>query len=97
MKKILRAVLRKTRSYDPILLIFNSKHGVAYGYNLPKFGYDWAEFTAMRVPHAKFKMVADDVIKLIYPKSVKKVIGPCPRDYKCEVASKSAQPFRLYS
>ena len=43
----------------------------------------------------KFKMAADDVIKLRYQKSEKKDTGPCPGDYLCEVSSKSAQSFRL--
>ena len=45
----------------------------------------------------KFKMAADDVIKLRYRKSEKNDTDPCPGDYLCEISSKSAPPFRLQS
>ena len=54
-QKIVRAVLRKTESYRPILLIFNSKHGVAHGYIWSKFEQNRTKITAVRVPHTKIQ------------------------------------------
>ena len=54
-RKIVRAVLRKTESYRPILLIFNSKHGVAHGYIWSKFEQNRTKITAVRVPHTKIQ------------------------------------------
>ena len=95
MRKIVRAVLRKTESYRPILLIFNSKHGIAHGYIWSKFEQNLTKITAVRVPHRKNLNGRYDIIKLRYRKSEKSDTGPCPGDYFCEISSKLAQPFRL--
>ena len=52
-KKIVCAVLNKTGSYQPILLIFNSKNMVTQGYIISKFERNWTKITAVRVPHSK--------------------------------------------
>ena len=52
-QKIVRAVLNKTGSYRPILLIFNTKHGMALGYFVSKFEENRTKITAVRVPHTK--------------------------------------------
>ena len=52
-RKIVRAVLNKTGSYQPILLIFNSKHGVPLGYIVSKFEENRTKITTVRVPHRK--------------------------------------------
>ena len=52
-RKIVRAVLNKTMSYRPILLIFNSKHGVPLGYIVSKFEENRTKITPVRVPHRK--------------------------------------------
>ena len=96
IKKNVRAVLRITESYQPILLIFTSKHGIAYGCIISKFEQNLTKnYGGEIAAYENSKMVADDVIKLIYRKSEKNNTGQCPQDYLCEVSSKSAQPFRL--
>ena len=58
-QKIVRAVLNKTGSYPPILLIFNSKHGVVLGYTVYQFEANRSKITTVRVPHTKtYKMAA---------------------------------------
>ena len=49
----IRAVLNKTGNYQPILLIFNTKHGMALGYFVSKFEENRTKITAVRVPHTK--------------------------------------------
>ena len=48
-RKIVRAVLNKTGSYQPILLIFKIKYGVATGYIVCKFEQNRTKITAVRV------------------------------------------------
>ena len=52
-RKIVRAVPNKTGSYQPISLIFNSKHGVSLGYIVSKFEANRTKIATMRVPHTK--------------------------------------------
>ena len=49
-QEIVRAVLNKTRSYRPILLIFKSKHGVPLGYIVSKVEENRTKITTVRVP-----------------------------------------------
>ena len=52
-QKIVRAVLNKTGSYRPILLIFNSKHGTPLGYIVSKFEQNRTKIATVRVPPEK--------------------------------------------
>ena len=52
-QKIVRAVLNKTGSYRPILLIFDSKHGTLLGYIVSKFEQNWKKIATVRVPPEK--------------------------------------------
>ena len=62
--------------------------------NLNKIGQ---KFRPWECRIRKFKMAADDAIKLRNRKSEKNDTGPCPGDYLCATSSKLAQLFRLYS
>merc|ERR1712240_862590 len=73
--------------------IANTKVPMATSYqNLNKIGQ---KLRPLKCHIGKFKMAADEVIKLRYRKSEKNDTGPCHRDYLCAISSKSAQPFRL--
>ena len=53
LRKIVYAVLNKTGSYWPILLIFNSKHGTPLGYIVSKFEQNRTKIATVRVPPEK--------------------------------------------
>ena len=74
-RRIVHAVLNRTRSYQLILLIFNSKHGMALGYTVSKFDVIRTKLRPWECRIRKYKMAADDVIKLKYPKSEKKLLA----------------------
>ena len=52
-KKIVCAVLNKTESYRPILLIFKSKHEVVLGYIVSQFEVNCRKIATMRAPPKK--------------------------------------------
>ena len=52
-QKFVRAVFNKTGSYRPILLIFNSKHGIPLGYIVSNFEENPTKITTVRVPQTK--------------------------------------------
>ena len=53
--KIVHPVVNKTESYQLILLIFNTKHGVAYDYDVSKFEQNRTKFTVVIRPHKKIQ------------------------------------------
>ena len=70
MRKIVRAVLNKTGSYWPILLIFHSKPGLKKFYILSKTEQNRTQITAMRVMHTKKAKLPPWRHQIeIYPKS----------------------------
>ena len=83
----LSTVLNNSWSYRPILRRFNTKHKVAYGYNISKFKtksdkklWPW-ECRMGGVLNGR-----RDVIKLRYRGSEKGVTCLCPWNYLCEIS-----------
>ena len=97
MQKCVRAVFNKTKSYWPILLIFESNTGYRKATLCQILKKIRPKLRPWECRKRKMQNGRHDVIKLRYSKFEKNCTGPYPREYLCEISSTSAQPFRLKS